>query len=404
MAWPISVLTGVGKSVMDRPSCRWARPSTYCQYFWNMFPVPRPSSLVRTAASPGGTAVPAVSGTPALTPEKGGLGVRYVARKLGFYLVAAWAALTLNFLLPQLIPGNPVEVLLNKMSQSGPVPPGEAAVLTKLLGLGTGNIFQKYWQYVDGLAHLQLGLSITDFPTPVSTEIGQAIYWTLALVGTATIISFALGIGLGALAGWKRGSRLDAIIPATTLLTAMPYFWLALLLIFVFATNIWHVFPPGQGYNTNSELNEGWNLPFVASAVQHALLPALTIVISSIGGWLLGMRNMMVSTLSDDYVVAAEAKGLRQRRIMISYAARNAVLPSVSGFAISIGFVVSGAIAMEYVFSYPGVGEKLVQAVTNNDYPLMQGIFLVITFAVLGANMIVDLLHGFIDPRTRLSR
>jgi peptide/nickel transport system permease protein len=330
--------------------------------------------------------------------------VRYVARKLGFYLVAAWAALTLNFLLPQLIPGNPVEVLINKMSQSGPVPPGEAQVLTRLLGLGTGNIFQKYWQYVDGLAHMRLGLSITDFPTPVATEIGQAIYWTLALVGTATIISFALGIGLGALAGWKRGSRLDAIIPATTLLTAMPYFWLALLLLFFFSSNVWHVFPLGQGYDTNSELNEGWNLPFIASAVQHAVLPALTIVISSVGGWLLGMRNMMVSTLSDDYVVAAEAKGLRQSRIMISYAARNAVLPSVSGFAISLGFVVSGAIAMEYVFSYPGLGEKLVQAVTNNDYPLMQGIFLVITFAVLGANMIVDLLHGFIDPRTRLSR
>jgi peptide/nickel transport system permease protein len=327
-----------------------------------------------------------------------------VARKLGFYLVAAWAALTLNFLLPQLIPGNPVEALISKMSQSGPVPPGEAQVLTKLLGLGTGNIFQKYWQYVDGLAHMRLGLSITDFPTPVAAEIGQAIYWTLALVGTATIISFALGIGLGALAGWKRGSRLDAIIPATTLLTAMPYFWLALLLLFFFSSNVWHLFPLGQGYDTNSELNEGWNLPFISSAVQHAVLPALTIVISSVGGWLLGMRNMMVSTLSDDYVVAAEAKGLRQSRIMISYAARNAVLPSVSGFAISLGFVVSGAIAMEYVFSYPGLGEKLVQAVTNNDYPLMQGIFLVITFAVLGANMIVDLLHGFIDPRTRLSR
>ena len=138
--------------------------------------------------------------------------------------------------------------------------------------------------------------------------------------------------------------------------------------------------------------------------MQHAILPALTIVLSSVGGWLLGMRNMMVSTLSDDYVVAAEAKGLRPRRIMIGYAARNAVLPSVSGFAISLGFVVSGAIAMEYVFSYPGIGNLLVQAVNNNDYPLMQGIFLVITLAVLGANLLVDLLHGFIDPRTRLSR
>ena len=330
--------------------------------------------------------------------------MRYVLRKLGFYLIAAWVALTINFLLPQLIPGNPVEVLLTKMSQAGPVPVGEDQVLTKLLGLGSGNIFEKYWQYVDSIAHARLGLSVSNFPTPVSTEIGSAIYWTLVLVGVATVISFLLGISLGALAGWKRGSRFEAIIPSTTLLTAMPYFWLALILLFVFATNIWHIFPQGEGYNYNSTITVGWNLPFIASAVQHAILPALTIVISSVGGWLLGMRNMMVSTLSDDYVVAAEARGLRSRRIMIGYAARNAVLPSVSGFAISLGFVVSGAIALEYVFSYPGIGYQLVTAVGNDDYPLMQGIFLVITLAVLGANLLVDLLHGFIDPRTRLSR
>jgi peptide/nickel transport system permease protein len=330
--------------------------------------------------------------------------VRYVLRKLGFYLLAAWVALTVNFLLPQLIPGNPVDDLLTKMSQAGPVPPGEQQVLNRLLGLGSGNIFQKYWQYVDGVAHLRLGLSISNFPTPVSAEIGSAIYWTLVLVGTATVISFLLGIALGTLAGWKRGSRLEAIIPSTTLLTAMPYFWLALILVFVFATNVWHIFPAGQGYNTNSFINVGWNFTFIGSAIQHAILPALTIVISSVGGWLLGMRNMMVSTLSDDYVIAAEAKGLKPRRVMIGYAARNAVLPSISGFAISLGFVVSGAIAMEYVFSYPGIGFQLVNSVGNDDFPLMQGIFLVITFAVLGANLIVDLLYGFVDPRTRLSR
>lgn len=330
--------------------------------------------------------------------------MRYVLRKLGFYLLAAWVALTVNFLLPQLIPGNPVDDLLTKMSQAGPVPPGEQQVLNRLLGLGSGNIFQKYWQYVDGVAHLRLGLSISNFPTPVSAEIGSAIYWTLVLVGTATVISFLLGIALGTLAGWKRGSRLEAIIPSTTLLTAMPYFWLALILVFVFATNVWHIFPAGQGYNTNSFINVGWNFAFIGSAIQHAILPALTIVISSVGGWLLGMRNMMVSTLSDDYVIAAEAKGLKPRRVMIGYAARNAVLPSISGFAISLGFVVSGAIAMEYVFSYPGIGFQLVNSVGNDDFPLMQGIFLVITFAVLGANLIVDLLYGFVDPRTRLSR
>jgi peptide/nickel transport system permease protein len=330
--------------------------------------------------------------------------VRYVLRKLGFYLIAAWVALTVDFLLPRLIPGNPVEILMAKMQQAGPIPAGEEQVLTKLLGLGSGSLLQKYWQYLDGLAHLRLGLSVSDFPTPVSTELSSSIYWTLVLVGTATVISFMLGIALGALAGWKRGTRLDSLVPATTLLTAMPYFWLALILLYVFATNVWHIFPVGSGYNTNSEITVGPNLPFIASAVQHAILPALTIVISSVGGWLLGMRNMMVSTLSDDYVVAAEAKGLKPTRVMIGYAARNAVLPSLSGFAISLGFVVSGAIAMEYVFSYPGLGYRLVEAVQNEDYPLLQAIFLVITFAVLGANLVVDLLHGFIDPRTRLSR
>jgi peptide/nickel transport system permease protein len=330
--------------------------------------------------------------------------VRFLLRKLGFYLVAAWVAVTLNFLLPQLIPGNPVDVLIAKMQQAGPTPPDEAQILTKLLGLGGGNIFQKYWAYLDSLAHLRFGLSISDFPTPVTSEIGSSIYWTLILVGTATVISFVLGIVLGTLAGWKRGSRLDAIIPSTTLLTAMPYFWFGLILVYVFATNIFHILPASNGYDTNSTLVVGLNWPFIASAVQHAILPALSIIVTSVGGWLLGMRNMMVSTLSDDYVVAAEAKGLRSSRIMIGYAARNAVLPSVSGFAISLGFVVSGAIAMEYVFSYPGIGFKLVQAVGSDDYPLMQGIFLVITLAVLGANLLVDLLYGVIDPRTRLSR
>jgi peptide/nickel transport system permease protein len=330
--------------------------------------------------------------------------VRFLLRKVGFYLIAAWVALTLNFLLPQLIPGNPVEVLIAKMQQAGPTPPDEAQILNKLLGLGTGNIFQKYWGYLDSLAHLRLGLSVSDFPTPVTTEISSSIWWTLILVGTATVISFVLGIVGGTLAGWKRGSKLDAIIPATTLLTAMPYFWFGLILVYVFATNVFHVLPASNGYNTNSSLVPGWSWAFFGSAVQHAILPALSIIVTSVGGWLLGMRNMMVATLSDDYVVAAEAKGLRSSRIMIGYAARNAVLPSISGFAISLGFVVSGAIAMEYVFSYPGIGFKLVQAVGSDDFPLMQGIFLVITLAVLAANLVVDLLYGVIDPRTRVAR
>jgi peptide/nickel transport system permease protein len=326
--------------------------------------------------------------------------VRYLGRKLGFYLVAAWVALTLNFFLPRLIPGNPVEVIMGHQARFGTPPPNEAAALTKLLGLGTGSIFSRYWQYLDSLAHLRMGLSVYEFPTPVSSVIRQSIGWTVILVGVATVISFIVGTSLGVLAGWKRGTRLDNLVPATTFLTAVPYFWLALLLVYLF-TQVITVFPTSGGYDPAD--NIGFNGPFVVSAVQHSVLPAATIVLSSLGGWLLGMRNMMVSTLSDDYVIAAEAKGLSPRKVMIKYAARNAVLPNVSGFAISLGFVVSGSIVMEQVFNYPGIGNVLFNSVINDDYPLMQGIFLVITLTVLGANLLVDLLYVVIDPRTRAS-
>ena len=324
--------------------------------------------------------------------------LRYFGRKLGFYLVAAWIAITLNFFLPRLIPGDPVAVIISKQSQTGTVPPGEADQLRKLLGLSSGSLVSQYGQYLDSLAHLRFGLSITAFPTPVLELVRQGIFWTLILVGIATLISFLLGVGLGTVIGWRRGSRLEAIVPATTLLTAVPYFWLALLLVYLFANKL-QFFPAQGGYDVS--LDVGWSGAFISSAIQHSLLPAITLIIASIGGWLLGMRNMMVATLAEDYVVAAEAKGLTPLRVMAKYAARNAVLPSVSGFAISIGFVVTGQIVMEQVFNYPGIGNLLFNAVQNQDYPLMQGVFLAISFAVLGANLLADLLYGVIDPRTK---
>jgi peptide/nickel transport system permease protein len=324
--------------------------------------------------------------------------LRYFARKLGFYLIALWGALTLNFFLPRLIPGNPVEALLARMSQTGSPPPGEYKALQALLGVGGSNIASQYGHYLSQLARLDLGVSITNFPVQVTSIIASALPWTIILVGTATIFAFVIGTALGALAGWRRSKWLDSVIPVTTFLTAMPYFWLALLLLYLFAA-VLRVLPLNGGYDPTMTI--GWSGPFIASALQHSILPAATIVLAQIGGWLLSMRNMTLTTLSEDYVVAAEAKGLSPRRVLIRYAARNAVLPSFTGFAISLGFVVSGAIIMEIVFSYPGIGYELLQAVQNSDYALMQGIFLVITIAVLGANFLVDMLYVFIDPRTR---
>ncbi|MBL1068762.1 ABC transporter permease [Streptomyces sp. 7-21] len=326
--------------------------------------------------------------------------MRYYARKLGFYLVALWAALTLNFFIPRLMPGNPVDTLLAKLQQrGGSVDPAVRESYELLLGTDTGEpLWHQYAAYLGNLLRGDLGVSVSAFPEDVSYVISQSLPWTVALVGIATLLSFLLGVTLGAIVGWKRGTWLDSLVPATTVLSAVPYFWLALILVLVFSSQLgW--FPLLQGYDVT--LTIGWNWEFIQSALYHGTLPALTIVISSVGGWLLGMRNMMVSTMDEDYVLTARAKGLRNRRIMTRYAARNAVLPSVAGFAVSLGFVVAGSIITEQVFSYPGIGGKLLQAVENNDYALMQGIFLVITIAVLGANLVVDLLYGLIDPRTR---
>ncbi|WP_432536175.1 ABC transporter permease [Kineococcus arenarius] len=326
--------------------------------------------------------------------------MRYVAWKIGFYVAALWAALTLNFLIPRWMPGNPVDILLAKLGQRGPVTPEARASIEALLGTGSErSLWSQYGEYLGNLARGDLGVSVSYFPASVGQIISQTLPWTIGLIGLSTFISFLLGVGLGTLAGWKRGSWIDNLVPVTTMFQSVPYFWLALILLFVLGSGL-SLFPLNGGYDVYTT-SPGWNLPFLQSVAYYGALPALTIVLSSIGGWMLGMRNMMVSTLSEDYMVTAEAKGLRAGRIMRRYAARNAVLPSISGFAISLGFVVAGSIVTEAVFSYPGIGSALLQAVNSNDYALMQGIFLVITISVLGANLLVDLLYTVIDPRTR---
>ena len=190
-------------------------------------------------------------------------------------------------------------------------------------------------------------------------------------------------------------------MPTTTIFQSIPYFWLALVLIAIFSVKLgW--FPIVGGYDVFA-FPDGpeWSWAFVSDAIYHAILPATTIIISSVGGWLLGMRNMMVSTLSEDHVVTAEAKGLSPRRIRTKYGSRIAAIPSYAGFGIALGFVVAGSIVMEQVFSYPGIGKLMIQSVQGLDYALMQGVFLVITITVLVANFAMDLIYGYIDPRAR---
>jgi peptide/nickel transport system permease protein len=321
----------------------------------------------------------------------------FIVRRLVFYVVAAWVALTANFFLPRLMPGNAVQSIMSHMPG---LQPAAAQALEVELGIGhQGSLLSQYGTYLVNVAHFNFGADVAQYPTPVSTLLWQTVPWTLVLVGTSTIIAFLVGTALGILAGWRSGGWLDKSLPGLMFLQAMPYFFLALILFEAFAVSL-HVFPEGQGFDA-SLVTQGWNLPFIANAFQHALLPAITIVVTSLAGWMLQMRNVMVTTVGEDYVLAAQAKGLSSRRVIGTYAARNALLPQLQGFGLALGFVVSGALVMEIVFSYPGVGYALLNAVSGHDYPMMQAIFLFITFAVLVANLIVDLLIVLIDPRAR---
>jgi peptide/nickel transport system permease protein len=320
----------------------------------------------------------------------------FIVRRLIFYVVAAWVALTINFIIPRLVPGNAVESIMSKFPD---LQPTARRAIEAMLGVGhPESIWHQYWAYLVDVAHFNLGTSSSEYPAQVSTLLGEALPWTIVLVGTATVIAFLVGTALGIAAGWRHGGGLDRVLPGLMFLQAIPYFFFALLLLELFAVKL-HVFPIGQGYDQG--LVPGWHWDFISSAVYHSLLPALTIVLTSIAGWMLQMRNVMITTIGEDYVVAAQAKGLPNHRVVFTYAARNAILPQLQGFGLAIGFVVSGALIMEIVFSYPGVGLLLVNAVTSDDYALTQGIFLVITFTVLLANLIVDVIIVFADPRAR---
>jgi peptide/nickel transport system permease protein len=227
----------------------------------------------------------------------------------------------------------------------------------------------------------------------------QALPWTLALVGVTTVFAFILGTVIGLVSGWRRGSKLDGALPPLFVITsAFPYFWLALLAIWLFSIKLgW--FPESGGYDVTTTV--GWNWTFVSDAFTHSVLPALTIIVTAIGGWILTMRNNMITVLTEDYVRMARAKGLKPWRIMWTYAGRNAILPNLVGFAMSLGFVVSGAILVEFVFNYPGVGWMFLQSVENQDYALMQALFLLITVTVLLAILAADVATAILDPRTR---
>ena len=323
--------------------------------------------------------------------------MRFIARRLLFYAVAAWVALTIDFFVPRAVPGNAVEAIMAKFPD---LQPAAAKAIEIELGIGhQGSLWHQYVTYLSDVAHFNFGTDLSSFPASVSQILSQTLPWTVVLVGTATVIAFTLGTTLGIMAGWRSGGWLERVLPVLTFVQALPYFFLALVLIQFLAVD--HtIFPQNGGYN-GQYYHPGWNLSFIRDAIWHSILPAFTIVITTMAGWMLQMRNVMVTTVGEDYVLAAEAKGLSRRRVIMTYAARNAIIPQLSGFANAIGFVVSGAVLVELVFNYPGIGNTLISAVSGSDYPMMQAVFLIIVLAVLLTNLLVDVVYVVVDPRAR---
>lgn len=319
-------------------------------------------------------------------------------RRLEFFVVTFWAAVSINFLLPRMMPGDPVAALMARMK--GQIDPRARESLEIMLGVDTDkSLWQQYIEYWGQVFRFDFGSSITYFPESVSSVIGLAMPWTIGLVGATLIIAFTLGTLLGALSAWRRGGLLDSILPPVFIVIGgLPFFWVGLLFIYVFSV-VLGIFPVGFGYDVTQEFTFSWDT--VVTIVEHAFLPAVTIVLTSIGGWILTMRNTMIGVLNEDYIKMARAKGLSNGRIMLQYAGRNAVLPNLTGFAMSLGFVISGALLVEIVFAYPGVGFQFVQAVEGQDYPLMQGLFLLVTTATLLSVLVADGITYLLDPRTR---
>jgi peptide/nickel transport system permease protein len=321
--------------------------------------------------------------------------MRYLLRRGGLFLVTLWAALTVNFIIPRVMPGNEAQAVLATFKN---INPAAAHALELQFGI---NVHQSLLaSYVQYLGHTVTGhLGVDAQNVSVMHEITSKLPWTLGLVGVTTILAFAAGTLVGVYSAWRRGGRLDAVLPPTLfIISTVPVFFVGLLLIYAFAVNL-NWLPLGSNYSIGA--TPSFTPSFIGDVLKHALLPGLSLTIVTAGLWVYSMRNNMITTIADDYVKMGRAKGLPNRRVMFDYAARNAILPNLTGFAMQLGYVLGGAIVVEYLFSYPGLGYLFYTATTDHDLPLMQGLFLFYTLAVLVCVLLADLATAVLDPRTR---
>jgi peptide/nickel transport system permease protein len=328
-----------------------------------------------------------------------GLTRAYVIRRLGMYVLTVWLGSTIIFIIPRMVPGDPVSAMVSRMSQASGRVSNSAEIINAWrarFGLDAPIPIQ-YVNFLKNSVTFELGYSLSQFPATVSGMVSQALPWTIGLLTMATLISFILGNLIGALMAWAPTPKwLRRLLPVSLTFTSIPFFMLAILLIYVFGFTL-KVLPTSGGYGRDLSMSLNW--PFVLSVAQHAVLPAFAIVIASMGYWALGMRGMMITNAGEDYIILARAKGLSASRLFLRYAVRNAVLPQVTALALTLGSIVGGAVLVEYLFAYPGMGYLLYQGIVTNDYTLIQGIVFILILATATTVLVIDLLYPLIDPR-----
>lgn len=333
-----------------------------------------------------------------------GLTTGYVIQRVGMFFLTVWIGATLIYIIPRMMPGDPVAGVISRMiAQSGRVE-NEAEMIAAWrakFGLDDPPLVQ-YARYVANMLTFDMDYSLAWFPARVTDLIVRGLPWTIGLLAVATVMSFILGNVIGALLGWRRTPRfLKSLLPVSLIFTSVPFFMLGMLFIYLFAY-ILRILPPNGAYGRG--LVPEFSADFIGSVLQHGVMPALAIVVASMGFWALGMRGMMITTDGEDYMILAQAKGLSPRRVFFRYSIRNAILPQVTALALSMGSLVAGSILVEYLFAYPGTGYLLYQGIVNNDYNVIQGVVFVLIAATSFAVLVIDLLYPLIDPRISYQR
>jgi len=330
----------------------------------------------------------------------------YTLRVLLQAVITIWAVMTFTFFLIRLMPGNPIDVLIEQILTQEGISYQEAydRVAASFDIDPDASTFDQYLDWLTDLLRFDLGESITSPGTKVLDEIARFLPWTVFAVGTGLLISFVLGIVLGMTMAYYRNSPLDhALSLFASFMTGVPNYIWGLLIIIVLGIQ-WGWFNVGALRGTyDVGLTPGFNLEFILSVLEHAFLPIITYVVSTLGSWMLNMKSSTMSVLNEDYVNVAEARGLKDNRIITAYVGRNASLPLFTQLTISIGFVLGSGVVIEEIFVYWGLGHYLFQSITVRDYTSMQGVFLILTMTVVLANVFADLTYGFLDPRVRVS-